>query len=362
MAAGDFVQALGSSGKTAASTTAVITLSVSTTAGNTLILAGRGGSGYIITGITDSKGNVWSQAAGAGANNGATVSLWYAHLSAALVAGDTITATWGGSQSGLDAVASEFQGTLTPQSPDNSGNATAASGSGPLATELSAVTSQAVATLISAIGWGTTSGVTHPASFSDPQSAGTWTEESSSGTDNVAFMYQIGSAAGLFELDWTWTGSYNANSIIVAFLAPSSVTTKSVADAGSGADTAGNLAALLALSDAAAGADAFSSLLAALAALDAGSGTEALAVLSGAITKAVSDAGLGSDALGLAATLALQEFGTGLDSVSASTIAAHITTVLARYALVEPEGRIIAVGREGRIAPVAPGNRIVEVH
>lgn len=92
---------------------------------------------------------------------------------------------------------------------------------------------------------------------------------------------------------------------------PVAATMVNIADAGSGADALGSLAASLGIADSGAGADS-GSFAAALALVDTGSGLDALLA---AVYAAIADAGSGADALpGIAAALTLADTGSGAEA------------------------------------------------
>lgn len=86
---GAFVQKLGTKYTTAATATQVITLTVNTTAGNTVIVVGSCANGNFPTTVSDSKGNTYTKDTFNNTNRALVV--FSAYITTQLVIGDTIT-------------------------------------------------------------------------------------------------------------------------------------------------------------------------------------------------------------------------------------------------------------------------------
>jgi len=90
-------------------TTFNLAVTNSPSAGNLIILHGRGGGGSIITGVTDTKGNSWNiDVAGTGSN--ATINIASCLLTSTLTTSDTISVTYNAAAGSRTMAVYEFSG------------------------------------------------------------------------------------------------------------------------------------------------------------------------------------------------------------------------------------------------------------
>jgi hypothetical protein len=333
-----FVQAVindsagGSSSRT-------FTVTVTTKAGNAILLWGRVGTGDQITAISDTKGNTWSiDAQGTSAQTNSLLASVI--ITTPLVNGDVISLTCSSTHANKFAAA-EFSGlavmggrTVVDQAANVHGTA---SGLVTVATLVNAAQGGDLVAC-SAAGSTNTGAMTPPAS--DPDSGGLWTDlvlPSGGGTDAV---WQTAPAtAGLYSAAWT-AGTSNADACIVAYAAAdtwlgTSAMAISLSDVAAEADDAGGISVVatadledvaaeaddstgiavsepVSLADAAAATDAF--LPAAAVPLpDAGAAIEAIAET---VTFSVADVAGAADSLAVAAAVPVADVAGAADSIA----------------------------------------------
>lgn len=187
------VQQVASKSQTSASVvitvgTGATGFSGTTAAGNKLILAACTGGGATITGITDSRGNVWAIDKQGPGGSGATSALCSTRITTPLITGDTITLAVSVSQA-VHAGVLEFSGTAA------SDQAATAHVTGTSDTVATTVSSQAGDLIVAAAASGGATS-TISVSASDPASGGTWTDMAWPYAGSVAGGVDIATQAG----------------------------------------------------------------------------------------------------------------------------------------------------------------------
>lgn len=187
-----------------------LTLAVSSTAHNTVILRGSSSYGATVSAVTDSKGNTWRQDV-PGSSSSATMSIWSAYLASALVSGDTITVYWNAKQTVTAMTVDEFSGIAANNPVDVTGDSGKVSGT--------SATADVGATTVASELWFTAA---------TGSTSGTWTYPTSSGFTALAVpggstryqgAYQIATATAYFSAAWANSQASNIEAAGVAYKA-----------------------------------------------------------------------------------------------------------------------------------------------
>lgn len=207
-----FVQMAGAAFfATYAAGTNATSLAHNTTQGNTLIAVVKTSSGQNVTGVSDSKGNTWTQDQEGQFAGGATVTQFRAHLDTALTTSDTVSFTTGATGANGMVELVEFSGIPSVSPVDANTNANVAGQTlniGP--TGATTVPAEIATTAVCRAGttgstvWGVPAG---------------WTEVPSglnaSGGDLADFAYKILSTTQTLSATWTQNlGAATAGTIV----------------------------------------------------------------------------------------------------------------------------------------------------
>lgn len=189
---------------------------VATTVGNKLVIRCHSTVGSYASQVTDSRGNQWTfRTTSAGST--ATARIASATITTSLVANDTITVTFTGSQNGTSAAVEEWSGLLTGNASDGNADNQASGSSGFTNTVESPLSTQAGDLAIAAAGFASIGPYT--LTTADPDTGGSWTDLAyPGGTVPLQGAYQILPTGGNSKCKVSWSNSNSANSEVAIAL------------------------------------------------------------------------------------------------------------------------------------------------
>ena len=176
--------------------------SVAVATGQFIILAGRGGGGFVVSSVTDTSGNVWTSLGNSG-TTGNTATLFYCNVTTALTTSSTITVTYNAANTGYAIGAWSFDGIRLPLT-------SVASAQGTAVTTLNggSITPRQYGGLNFTVLThnGSATAISSPSGFTDVGSA-----------TRVTGAYAKASSMSSTATRWSWTTAANSSAISATF-------------------------------------------------------------------------------------------------------------------------------------------------
>lgn len=172
--------------------------------GQFLVLVARGGGGYVVTSVTDSSSNTWTQLANNG-GTGNTCTVYYCYVTTALTTSSTITANYTAGNINYNVMVLAFSGICRPTT-----TSATATGTSVLTLNTGNITpSQYGSLLLSAF--------THNGSPTSINAPSGFTTVTPSANARMVVGYTVAASMAAVGTTWSWTTSANVAEVSGTF-------------------------------------------------------------------------------------------------------------------------------------------------